>query len=160
LFLHEVAHPDIAFTLDAPQPSPVLVCDRRQLGQALTNIVKNAVEAIQQKRVEAKGSGTDEVSIRIVEEGERLVVEIRDTGAGLPPERSRLTEPYMTTRVKGTGLGLAIVKKIVEEHYGSIDFEDGEGGGTLVRLAFDMESLARLNPGAAEFHPGNRLANG
>jgi two-component system nitrogen regulation sensor histidine kinase NtrY len=160
LFLHEVAHPDIGFTLDAPQPSPILVCDRRQLGQALTNIVKNAVEAIQQKRDEGKGTGAEEVSIRIAEEGERLVIDVRDTGAGLPPERSRLTEPYMTTRVKGTGLGLAIVKKIVEEHYGSIDFEDIEGGGTLVRLAFDIESLARLSPGAAEFHPGNRLANG
>ncbi|HEY0311231.1 MAG TPA: ATP-binding protein [Allosphingosinicella sp.] len=160
LFLHEVAHPDIAFTLDAPQPSPILVCDRRQLGQALTNIVKNAVEAIQQKRDEGKGSGAEEVAIRIAEEGERLVIDVRDTGAGLPPERSRLTEPYMTTRVKGTGLGLAIVKKIVEEHYGSIDFEDIEGGGTLVRLSFDIESLARLSPGAAEFHPGNRLANG
>jgi len=160
LFLHEVAHPDIAFTLDAPQPPPILVCDRRQLGQALTNIVKNAVEAIQQKRDEGKGDAAEEVAIRIAEEGERLVIDVRDTGAGLPPERSRLTEPYMTTRVKGTGLGLAIVKKIVEEHYGSIDFEDIEGGGTLVRLSFDIESLARLSPGAAEFHPGNRLANG
>ena len=160
LFLHEVAHPDIAFTLDAPQPPPILVCDRRQLGQALTNIVKNAVEAIQQKRDEGKGGAAEEVAIRIAEEGERLVIDVRDTGAGLPPERSRLTEPYMTTRVKGTGLGLAIVKKIVEEHYGSLDFEDIEGGGTLVRLSFDIESLARLSPGAAEFHPGNRLANG
>jgi two-component system nitrogen regulation sensor histidine kinase NtrY len=160
LFLHEVAHPDIAFTLDAPQPPPILVCDRRQLGQALTNIVKNAVEAIQQKRDEGKGGSAEEVAVRIAEEGERLVIDVRDTGAGLPPERSRLTEPYMTTRVKGTGLGLAIVKKIVEEHYGSIDFQDIEGGGTLVRLSFDIESLARLSPGAAEFHPGNRLANG
>jgi two-component system nitrogen regulation sensor histidine kinase NtrY len=160
LFLHEVAHPDIAFTLDAPQPSPTLVCDRRQLGQALTNIVKNAVEAIQQKREEGKGSGPDQVEIRIREQGEQLVIEVRDNGAGLPSERSRLTEPYMTTRVKGTGLGLAIVKKIVEEHFGSIAFEDAAGGGSVVRLVFDMESLSRLDPGAAEFHPGGNLLNG
>ena len=161
LFLHEVAHPDIAFRLDAPEPSPLLVCDRRQLGQALTNVVKNAVEAIQQKREEGKGSGADEVAIRIAEEeGERLVVEIQDTGAGLPTERSRLTEPYMTTRVKGTGLGLAIVKKIVEEHYGSIAFEDAAGGGTLVRIVFDTESLARLAPDAAEFHHASKSVNG
>jgi two-component system nitrogen regulation sensor histidine kinase NtrY len=144
LFLHEVAHPDIVFTLDAPEPSPMMVCDRRQLGQALTNVVKNAVEAIQQKREEGKGSGREEVSIHIREEGERLLLEVRDTGAGLPVERSRLTEPYMTTRVKGTGLGLAIVKKIVEEHFGSIEFEDGAGGGTLVRLVFDIETLAQV----------------
>ena len=160
LFLHEVAHPDIAFSLEAPEPSPILVCDRRQLGQALTNIVKNAVEAIQQKREEGKGSPAEEVAIRIADEGERLVVEVRDTGAGLPAERSRLTEPYVTTRVKGTGLGLAIVKKIVEEHYGSLAFEDQASGGTLVRLVFDTESLARLAPDAAEFHHASKSVNG
>jgi two-component system nitrogen regulation sensor histidine kinase NtrY len=160
LFLHEVAHPDIAFTLEAPEPSPILVCDRRQLGQALTNIVKNAVEAIQQRREEGKGTGADEVAIRIAAEEERLAIEIRDTGTGLPAERSRLTEPYMTTRVKGTGLGLAIVKKIVEEHYGSIAFEDAAGGGSLVRLVFDTESLARLTPDAAEYHHPSKSANG
>ena len=148
LFLHEVAHPDIAFRLDSPEPSPTLVCDRRQLGQALTNIVKNAVEAIQQKREEGRKGDPDEVCIQIREAGERLAVEVRDSGMGLPSERGRLTEPYMTTRVKGTGLGLAIVKKIVEEHFGSIEFEDKAGGGTLVRLVFDSESLARLGGGA------------
>jgi two-component system nitrogen regulation sensor histidine kinase NtrY len=160
LFLHEVAHPDIVFTLDAPEPSPMLVCDRRQLGQALTNVVKNAVEAIQQKREEGKGSGREEVSIRIREDGERLLLEVRDTGAGLPVERSRLTEPYMTTRVKGTGLGLAIVKKIVEEHFGSIAFDDAAGGGTVVRLAFDTETLSRLSPGGREHQPNSNVANG
>jgi two-component system nitrogen regulation sensor histidine kinase NtrY len=152
LFLHEVAHPDIVFRLDAPDPSPILVCDRRQLGQALTNVVKNGVEAIQQKKEEKGASGgTGEIGIAIREEtGGRLIVEIRDSGIGLPPERNRLTEPYMTTRTKGTGLGLAIVKKIVEEHSGSIAFEDAPGGGTLVRLVFDSESLSRLADGAAE----------
>jgi two-component system nitrogen regulation sensor histidine kinase NtrY len=151
LFLHEVAHPDIGFRLEAPEPSPILVCDRRQLGQALTNIVKNAVEAIQQKRDDSRGGGGgggggggDMIAMAIREGEERLCIEIRDSGMGLPPERGRLTEPYMTTRVKGTGLGLAIVKKIVEEHFGSIEFEDAPGGGTLVRLVFDSESLARL----------------
>jgi two-component system nitrogen regulation sensor histidine kinase NtrY len=144
LFLHEVAHPDIAFRLEAPQPSPTLVCDRRQLGQALTNLVKNAVEAIGQKREEGRRTDPDEIAI-VVREGEgQLCIEVHDTGVGLPAERGRLTEPYMTTRVKGTGLGLAIVKKIAEEHFGTIAFEDRPGGGTLVRLTFDPESLARL----------------
>jgi two-component system nitrogen regulation sensor histidine kinase NtrY len=158
LFLHEVAHPDIAFKLEAPEPSPVLVCDRRQLGQALTNIVKNGVEAIQQKREEGKGEGPDSILIRILEGEGRLCIEIADTGMGLPAERSRLIEPYVTTRVKGTGLGLAIVKKIVEEHFGSIEFEDRNGGGTLVRLVFDAETLARVG-GAAELNTG-KAANG
>jgi two-component system nitrogen regulation sensor histidine kinase NtrY len=158
LFLHEVAHPDIAFKLEAPEPSPVLVCDRRQLGQALTNIVKNGVEAIQQKWEDGKGKGSDSITIRILEGEGRVCIEIADTGMGLPAERSTLTEPYVTTRVKGTGLGLAIVKKIVEEHFGSIEFEDRKGGGTLVRLVFDAETLGRLGSGA-EIHTG-KAANG
>jgi len=144
LFLHEVAHPDIGFSLEAPEPSPILVCDRRQLGQALTNIVKNGVEAIQQKKDEGRGSDVESVMMRITQGAGRLVVEIEDTGIGLPPERGRLTEPYMTTRAKGTGLGLAIVKKIVEEHCGTMEFEDARSGGTVVRLVFDSETLARL----------------
>jgi two-component system nitrogen regulation sensor histidine kinase NtrY len=158
LFLHEVAHPDIAFRLEAPEPSPSLVCDRRQLGQALTNIVKNAVEAIQQKRDEGR-RGSEEVVLTIREVEGRVTLEVSDTGVGLPPERGRLTEPYMTTRVKGTGLGLAIVKKIVEEHFGSIEFEDAPGGGTLVRLVFDSESLGRLEGRAGE-DPTDIAANG
>ncbi|MFL6844798.1 MAG: sensor histidine kinase [Allosphingosinicella sp.] len=143
LFLHQVAHPDIGFTLDAPESSPMLVCDRRQLGQALTNVVKNAVEAIHQKREDGR-KGEDRVTITIREAENRVCIDIGDTGIGLPSERGRLTEPYMTTRAKGTGLGLAIVKKIVEEHFGSIEFDDAANGGTLVRLVFDSESLARL----------------
>jgi two-component system nitrogen regulation sensor histidine kinase NtrY len=159
LFLHEVAHPDIAFRLDAPQPPPTLVCDRRQIGQALTNLVKNAVEAIQQKREEGRGGPADEIAISIVPGDDRLCIEVRDTGVGLPAERGRLTEPYMTTRVKGTGLGLAIVKKIAEEHFGSIAFEDNPSGGTLVRLVFDPESLARLAGRGGDDNHG-KAANG
>jgi len=144
LFLHQVAHPDIAFTLDAPEPSPLLVCDRRQLGQALTNVIKNAVEAIQQKREEGEKDGKDRVGVTLRSTDTRICIDVADTGIGLPRERGRLTEPYMTTRAKGTGLGLAIVKKIVEEHFGNIEFDDAPGGGTLVKLVFDAEALARL----------------
>jgi two-component system nitrogen regulation sensor histidine kinase NtrY len=148
LFLHEVAHPDIEFSLDVPDPPPLLVCDRRLLGQALTNIVKNGVEAIEQKRAERKkrkAASADTVAMTIRREGARIVIEVADTGVGLPAERGRLTEPYMTTRLKGTGLGLAIVKKIVEEHFGQIEFGDGPGGGSLVRLIFDPATLAQLD---------------
>jgi two-component system nitrogen regulation sensor histidine kinase NtrY len=159
LFLHQVAHPDIAFDLDSPEPSPRLVCDRRQLGQALTNIVKNAVEAIQQKRENGRKDSGDGVLIVIRQGGGRVCVDISDSGIGLPPERGRLTEPYMTTRAKGTGLGLAIVKKIVEEHFGSIEFEDAAGGGTLVRLVFDAETLVRMD-GAGSDQPEQTAVNG
>ncbi len=159
LFLHEVAHPEIRFELEAPEPSPLLVCDRRQLGQALTNIVKNGVEAIQQKRDEGSAGPEERVCIRICKSEDQLIVEINDTGVGLPGDRGRLTEPYMTTRVKGTGLGLAIVKKIVEEHFGSIEFDDAPGGGTRVRLVFDARTLARM--GADNVHSAeDNVVNG
>ena len=148
LFLHEVAHPEIGFTLDVDDPSPRLVCDRRLLGQALTNIVKNGVEAIEQKRVERepkKNAPGDKVAMTIRQEGSKVVFEVADTGIGLPADRGRLTEPYMTTRAKGTGLGLAIVKKIVEEHFGEIEFEYARGGGSLVRLISDTDTLAQLD---------------
>jgi two-component system, NtrC family, nitrogen regulation sensor histidine kinase NtrY len=145
LFLHEVAHPEIRFVLDSPAPSPRLVCDRRLLGQALTNVVKNGVEAIEQKREEKRSSGEGEsVRIALRETDHKLVIEVSDTGIGLPAERGRLTEPYMTTRAKGTGLGLAIVKKIVEEHFGQIEFEDAAGGGSIIRFQFDQDALIRL----------------
>jgi two-component system nitrogen regulation sensor histidine kinase NtrY len=74
----------------------------------------------------------------------RLVIALADNGVGLPPERERLTEPYMTTRVRGTGLGLAIVKKIVEEHFGTIGFSDRPGGGAIVEIVLDAATLAPL----------------
>jgi two-component system nitrogen regulation sensor histidine kinase NtrY len=151
LFLHEVAHPGISFSIDPPSADIRLVCDRRQLGQALTNVVKNAVEAIEARRNrgEVHGDG-DHIELALKRDGEQLVIEITDTGVGLPEERERLTEPYMTTRVRGTGLGLAIVKKIVEEHLGEIAFLDRAGGGTRVRIALDADRLAAM---ATEPHP-------
>jgi two-component system nitrogen regulation sensor histidine kinase NtrY len=145
LFLHEVAHPGITFTLEPPQGEFRMVCDRRQLAQALTNVVKNAVEAIEGRRNRGEHSiAGDRVDLRLRNEGPTLVIDVFDTGVGLPADRERLTEPYMTTRVRGTGLGLAIVKKIVEEHMGEIAFLDRPGGGTHVRISFDTEKLAAL----------------
>jgi two-component system, NtrC family, nitrogen regulation sensor histidine kinase NtrY len=145
LFLHEVAHPGISFALDPSVGDIRLVCDRRQLGQALTNIVKNAVEAIETRRNRGESNEDgDRIELSIRREGEQLVLDLTDTGVGLPQDRERLTEPYMTTRVRGTGLGLAIVKKIVEEHLGEIAFLDRPGGGTRVRIAFDADRLALL----------------
>ena len=145
LFLHEVAHPGINFSIDPPSADIKLVCDRRQLSQALTNVVKNAVEAIEARRNRGEHHlDGDRIDLVINRHEEQLVIEITDTGIGLPQDRERLTEPYMTTRVRGTGLGLAIVKKIVEEHLGEIAFLDRAGGGTRVRIAFDADRLATM----------------
>ena len=150
LFLHEVAHPAITFVLEPPSGEIRMVCDRRQLAQALTNIVKNGVEAIEGRRIRGEHSiAGDRVELKLHEEGETLVIDVLDTGIGLPEDRERLTEPYMTTRVRGTGLGLAIVKKVVEEHLGEIAFLDQPGGGTHVRISFDTAKLAQLASNAS-----------
>jgi two-component system nitrogen regulation sensor histidine kinase NtrY len=166
MFLHEVAHPQISFTFVSEEADPVLVCDRRQIGQALTNIVKNAVEAIEQRHVAAASGQSGEeaakadihghIAMAISREDDEIVISVIDDGIGLPVERERIIEPYMTTRVKGTGLGLAIVKKIVEEHYGTMIFGDAESGGTVVTLRFDMARLARLAEDGEE-RPGDNM---
>ena len=141
VFLHEVAHPGIAFRLDVLGIADPIVCDRRQLAQAFTNIIKNAVEAIEgseEPRVEPA-----EIVVAAREVGDRMVVTFADNGPGLPEDRARLTEPYVTTRARGTGLGLAIVRKIVEEHAGVLDFSDRPGGGTIVAIDLDRRALLR-----------------
>lgn len=127
VFLHEVAQPEIRFETHLPdQPTP-LVCDRRLLSQALTNIIKNAVEAIQRGKPE-QGRVESEIAV----DGIQLAIRVRDNGIGLPPDREAMVEPYFTRREGGTGLGLAIVKKIVEEHGGTLHFADNPGGGSEV----------------------------
>ncbi|MEZ0494681.1 ATP-binding protein [Sphingomonas sp. IW22] len=160
LFLHEVGHPDISFRLDDDANAPVtLVCDRRQIGQALTNVIKNAAEAIGAR--EGGDLLQGEVVMTLSEEDGRVLLSVADNGVGLPVERDRIVEPYMTTRSRGTGLGLAIVKKIVEEHLGTIAFTDRQGGGTIVTLCFDRRALAPLaapdEPDAAPVDDEDRL---
>ena len=164
LFLHEVAHPGMTFVLQPQQGDFEMVCDRRQLGQALSNVVKNAVEAIEARksRGEHNLSG-DRVELKLRRDEGQLIIDVMDTGVGLPEERERLTEPYMTTRVRGTGLGLAIVKKIVEEHLGEIAFLDRSGGGTHVRIAFDadrLEAMESHEPDAAAGPTGDEENEG
>ena len=161
LFLHEVAHPDIRFEYRSVDADVELVCDRRQLGQALTNIVKNAVEAIEPKPAAYDGQWRGHVRMSVEHDEGNLLIAVQDNGIGLPPERERILEPYMTTRSKGTGLGLAIVKKIVEEHMGEIRFEDAEGGGARVTLRFPVVALEKLEEGQVIALPkGKVTANG
>ncbi len=143
LFLQEVARPDIDFRFSAAEGISTIACDRHQFGQAMTNVLKNAVEAVEAK---AKGAPADyrgliTVTMRRGSE-DNVVVSIADNGIGLPQDRERIVEPYVTTREKGTGLGLAIVNKIVEEHGGEMSFAPAEGGGTSVSMSFACDPLA------------------
>ena len=162
LFMQDVAYPSISFTFVAGDQPVSLVCDRRQLGQALTNVIKNAAEAIQQKAETSDGfqlsDGAIELAIR--SDNQMIVIELTDNGIGLPIERERIVEPYMTTRASGTGLGLAIVKKIVEEHFGEIKFGDADNGGTKVMIRLSPSKLARLAHGIAGEVDGARADNG
>jgi two-component system nitrogen regulation sensor histidine kinase NtrY len=147
LFLHEVAHPDIRFEFHSDIDHLEIVCDRRQIGQALTNIVKNAVEAIEPKLKEYEGALRGHIRMDLAQRDGVVQIAVTDDGIGLPPERDRILEPYMTTRAKGTGLGLAIVKKIVEEHFGELVFRDADGGGASVLISLDIAILDKLEEG-------------
>ena len=143
VFLMRVGSADIDIEIEiAEDPMPARF-DRRLISQALTNIIKNATEAIGA----ASHADGRRGRIRVIagREGQDIVIDVIDNGVGLPQEnRSRLLEPYVTTREKGTGLGLAIVGRILEDHGGRIELHDaaekfpGERGA-WVRLCFAPE---------------------
>ncbi|RMD47071.1 MAG: PAS domain-containing sensor histidine kinase [Alphaproteobacteria bacterium] len=129
VILQEGALAGIRLSLEAPEgPVPALL-DATMIGQALTNLIKNAGEAIAERRAAGPEAGWEpEIRLVLELEGGRAVIRIIDNGIGLPAERERLFEPYVTTRASGTGLGLAIVRKIIEEHGGTLALEDAPGG--------------------------------
>jgi two-component system nitrogen regulation sensor histidine kinase NtrY len=142
LFLQEVSRPDINFAFAADPDLGIIACDRHQFGQAMTNVLKNAVEAIESRQ---KGDDADyrgRISVTLKGGPEDVLVTIADNGIGLPQDRERIAEPYVTTREKGTGLGLAIVKKIVEEHGGEMTFAGGDPDGTVVTMRFARDPLS------------------
>jgi two-component system, NtrC family, nitrogen regulation sensor histidine kinase NtrY len=118
--------------IEAQLPDAPVFCDvdATMIGQALTNLIKNAGEAIETLREKGAPEGhAGRIRVALRRLGRRRAIAISDNGIGLPEDRARLFEPYVTTREKGTGLGLPIVKKIIEEH-----------GGTLL---LDAEPLRR-----------------
>ena len=137
MFLQEVANPEINYGLTTEvEGSLKIQADRHQLGQAVTNILKNAAEAIEARAAKESQDYRGRIVVEVVEEEEAIFVQVSDNGIGLPQDRERILEPYVTTRAKGTGLGLAIVNKIVEEHGGEMTFTSVDGGGTQVTLRF------------------------
>ncbi|MFM2355649.1 MAG: hypothetical protein RLZZ528_1385 [Pseudomonadota bacterium] len=116
--------------------------DSTMIGQAVTNLIKNAGEAVESLFERGAPDGYEpEVRVDLETDGEVVTIRIADNGTGLPPDRARLFEPYVTTREKGTGLGLPIVKKIIEEHGGTLTLTDAEPFGAATHRG----ALAEIN---------------
>jgi two-component system nitrogen regulation sensor histidine kinase NtrY len=147
VFLMRVGHADIDFEMSVPEEPMQARFDRRLISQALTNIVKNATEAI--AAVPQADIGKGRIVVSAAREGDQILIDVVDNGLGLPKEnRNRLLEPYVTTREKGTGLGLAIVGRILEEHGGGIELRDASDKfpgqrGAWMRMRFASESVAK-----------------
>ncbi|MGV1013363.1 MAG: ATP-binding protein [Methyloceanibacter sp.] len=168
VFLFQVSRPEIEFELDLPNKPVIMLADPRLLTQAVTNLVKNASEAIDAAiEADPTRTGKGRIVTKIQTKGDRVQITVIDNGCGLPKEnRQRLVEPYMTTRTKGTGLGLAIVQRITEQHGGTLQLADapkrnGKIEGASVRMDLpigDMDGVqddddAIRGEGAAA-HPG------
>ncbi len=141
LLLQRVSSDDVHIELELPERLLLVKFDRPLITQALTNLVKNAREAIEARREEEPGL-QGRIVVRLEERDGHAVISVIDNGRGLPQEnRHRLTEPYMTTRDKGTGLGLAIVQRIMEEHGGRLELADApEGRGAMASLWLPLET--------------------
>jgi two-component system nitrogen regulation sensor histidine kinase NtrY len=156
VFLESVRLPDLQIDVRLPETPLAAYFDQRLISQVLTNLIKNAVEAIE-------GSGIDAVkqpliTVDVHEEGDKARVSISDNGKGWPKEnRQRLLEPYITTREKGTGLGLAIVARIIEQHGGTVELIDAEPDQAgRVGACFTFTLPLRSSDDAAE--PSNQRA--
>jgi two-component system nitrogen regulation sensor histidine kinase NtrY len=149
VFLQRNARPEIAFEMELPSHPVKLALDQRQIGQALTNLLQNAVDAIHGRSEAGEELAPGRVVVRVRQHGDEIAVVVEDNGKGLPTDnRDRLTEPYVTTRAKGTGLGLAIVKKIMEDHGGELTLADRPLGGAVVSLIFSVSAAAARSPAA------------
>jgi two-component system nitrogen regulation sensor histidine kinase NtrY len=146
VFLMRVGHPDVDIVAEIKEEPMRAQFDRRLISQALTNIIKNATEAIEAVPPEELGKGR--IDVIAAHENEDIVIDVIDNGIGLPKvSRARLLEPYVTTREKGTGLGLAIVGRVLEDHGGRIELNDAADirpgqRGAWMRLRFAISGHA------------------
>ncbi|WP_111428522.1 PAS domain-containing sensor histidine kinase [Rhodobacteraceae bacterium DSL-40] len=154
ILLQETARPDIRYITQVPGHAVLAQLDGTMISQALTNLLKNASEAIDEA-LEADKSYKGEIHVALTLEPDAMIIDIEDNGPGLPDQPARLFEPYVTNRPKGTGLGLPIVKKIVEEHGGTLDlltaapFEGADHCGARVRIVLPRTS-AGTSPETSE----------
>ncbi|MEP1612561.1 MAG: PAS domain-containing sensor histidine kinase [Roseobacter sp.] len=125
VLLQQTGQPDVTFDAEFPDTAVMSELDATMISQALINLIKNAGEAIESYVVKVEDSAfIPTIKVSLIVENNRAKITIADNGVGLPEDRARLFEPYVTTRSEGTGLGLPIVKKIIEEHGGSLSLED------------------------------------
>ena len=148
VFARRVADPEVAFSLIEPTPHAVMHCDGRMVTQALTNLLKNAGEAVLAARAQGRVAAGGVSAALEIEDGRATFI-IEDDGVGLPEkDRDRLTEPYVTTREKGTGLGLAIVKRICEDHGGDLKLADAQGlGGARFCMVIPLQISSSADAG-------------
>ena len=146
VFLMRVGHPDVEIEAEIRGEPMRAQFDRRLISQALTNIIKNATEAIE--AVPASELGKGRIDVIAARDNDDIVIDVIDNGIGLPKvSRARLLEPYVTTREKGTGLGLAIVGRVLEDHGGRIELNDASdvrpgARGAWMRLRFAVSGHA------------------
>lgn len=148
ILLQEGGQPDMRFVTDLPAGEVMADVDTTMIGQALTNLLKNAGEAIESRREKQPDAlFTPEIRVQMLVRDDEAEIRISDNGVGLPADRGRLFEPYVTTRDKGTGLGLPIVRKIAEEHGGTLELDDSEPfGGDAHQGAQAIMVLPTLTP--------------
>jgi two-component system nitrogen regulation sensor histidine kinase NtrY len=108
----------------------------------MTNVIKNAIEAVEARQKTADADYRGRIAVTMRPGDQEIVIAVIDNGIGLPQDRERIIEPYVTTREKGTGLGLAIVNKIVEEHGGEMTFAAGDPDGTIVTMRFARDPVS------------------
>jgi two-component system nitrogen regulation sensor histidine kinase NtrY len=166
--LFQMSKPEIEYAVHIPDHAIEVLCDRRLLTQAVTNLVKNASEAIEsfQQTLSPQDVEKGRVEIRLGSADQRFTIDVIDNGCGLPKEnRHRLVEPYITTRQKGTGLGLAIVQRITEQHGGVLELKDaadlpGHERGAWIRMSMPVAHGAEAVLEAADDKRKGRTANG
>ncbi|THD83065.1 PAS domain-containing sensor histidine kinase [Aliigemmobacter aestuarii] len=162
--LQDAGLPGIRVVSDLPDHPVMMEIDATMIGQALTNLIKNAGEAIESLVEKGAPEGfVPEIRVTAGEAADLFTIRIADNGIGLPPDRARLFEPYVTTREKGTGLGLPIVKKIIEEHGGTLTLTDAplfEGNAHAGAMAEIRLPRARQAPRGKGSKTGPALTPG
>ncbi len=143
VLLQQSAWPGITLSVEAPERPVRLSCDGEKVTQALTNLLKNAAEALSEKQAADADGEPPRIRVVVTSSSEAVTVEVQDNGPGLPGGSAhRLFEPYVTSKPRGSGLGLAIVRKIMEEHGGLVELTDSPGGGVIARLVFPRPAAA------------------